>query len=143
MTTITTPTQSIQRQIDAYGFTDFIDAAKTQLKITDPDSADHAILDFLLKHGVGAENAKCWKQINEHLSGLGLKMPKNYFQTNMLQRSRRNTFYIGSCHKGFFLIAKQSDVDTTLAFYKGRIAKENANRDALLFLATQAKFKDA
>lgn len=138
-----TPSETIKRKIDAYGFTNFIDAANTQLKLMASGTVDHAILEYLLKHAVGAENAKNWKQISGHLDNLGLKIPKNRFQNNLLQQSRRNTYFIGSSHKGFFIFEKPSDVEKALAFYNRRIDQEMANRDALRLLASKVDFARA
>ncbi|MCP5428630.1 MAG: hypothetical protein H6966_10235 [Chromatiaceae bacterium] len=134
------PTESIARQIAAYGFDSFLDAADTQLKILDPESADHAILSYLRKYAVGLENAKPWQKIEEHLEEMGHDMIQKRFQNGLLQSSRRALYYIGSCNAGYFLFAKPSDVKATRAFYRRRIGKEKENWDALEFLATQLGF---
>ena len=113
---------------------------RTQLKLLTPGTSDYAILEFLLNSAVGVENAKTWKQISEHLDEFGLKIPKNSFQNGLLQRSRRNPFYIGSCNKGFFIIMTQADVDATCNFYRARTQQELANWDALRELAPKADF---
>lgn len=137
----TTPTESITRQISAYGFRSFLDAADTELKILEEGSVEHTILDYLRKHAVGSQNAKPWVKIEEHIEKLGHKMSQNKFQNGLVQRSRRSTFYIGSSHAGYFLFEKQLDVAATCAFYKGRIGKEQENWNSLLYLESQANFQ--
>ena len=128
---------NLSRQIEAYGFAGFIEAAKTQLKLMDPHSADHAILSFLLKNAIGAEKAKTWDEINAHLAKLGHRMTKNAFQTNLLKHSRRNLYFIGSNHDGYFLLRDMGDIMAVNGFYDGRIRKEMEHRETLQFLASQ------
>ena len=92
--------ENLIRQIQAYGFNGFIEAARTRLKLLDPKTPDHAILSYLLKNAIGAGKAKTWDEINAHLKKLGHKMTKNYFQTNLLKHSRRYTYFIDQATTG-------------------------------------------
>jgi hypothetical protein len=136
----TSPLESIKRQYEAYGFTNFVDAAETHRKTLDPESFEHAILTFLLNHGVGLENAKSWKEISAHIRKQGHRITKNRFQIGLLQKSRRSLFYISSNNSGYFLCNRDSDVQANTSFYESRVAKERSHWDAILFLAARAKF---
>lgn len=135
-----TAVQSIIRQISAYGFNNFVDATKTYLKVLDPESAEHVILEYLLTSAVGQENAKNWTAINRHLKARNIKMTKNKWQTDYLQLSRRSMHYVGSSHAGYFIFGKQSDVEATIKFYLQRIAKEEEHLRSLIFAASKANF---
>ncbi|MES2920656.1 MAG: hypothetical protein V4819_03880 [Verrucomicrobiota bacterium] len=134
------PTQSIFRQIQAYGFNNFVEATETYLKVLDPESAEYVILEYLLTSAVGQENAKNWATINRHLKARNIKMTKNRWQTDYLQRSRRSRHYVGSSHAGYFIFGKQSDVEATVKFYLQRIAKEEEHLRSLIFAASKANF---
>jgi hypothetical protein len=136
----TSPLESIKRQYEAYGFTNFVDAAETHRKTLNPESFEHELLAYLLAHGVGLKNAKSWKEIAAHLRKKGFRITKNKFQTQLLQTSRSSLFSIGSSTAGYFLFEKKADIEATVAFYDSRIAKEQSHRIALLFLADRAKF---
>jgi hypothetical protein len=134
------PVDSIKRQYEAYGFKNFVEAAAVHAKTLDPETFEHAILTFLLAHGVGLEKARSWKEIAAHLRKKGFRITKNRFQTRLLQKSRSSLFYIGSSSAGYFLFEKDSDVLATVAFYDSRIAKEQSHRIALFFLWDRATF---
>ncbi len=134
------PIDSIIRQHEAYGFVNFVEAAKTYLKTLVPGEVEHAILSYLLQSAVGMENAKNWKQISQHLKKHGHKLTKNKFQNNLLQSSRKSLFFIGSGCKGFFLFSSKHDVHSTLQFYDTRIATESSHRLALHYLSCHASF---
>lgn len=136
------PTESIKRQIKAYGFTTFLDALNSQITVTDPHTEEYALLVYFRDNAVGVKNAKPWKAISAHLSKLGIKQSKNKFQNTLLKLSRRSRFYIASCHSGFFIINNQQDVAHASAFYDQHIGGEKAHWDALLYLASKAKFPE-
>jgi hypothetical protein len=136
------PVQNISRQINAYGFTNFIDEAKLRLALLNPESVEYAIIEFLLNHAVGRKNAKNWKIIDAHLKQKGLEISKNTFQTSILKKSRKSPFFIGSNYDGYFIIETKSDVESVRTFYKHRIAKEEANLNALAFLDSRARLKE-
>lgn len=126
---------SLQRQIDAHGFGGFAQATATQIKLLPEGSADRLILEFLLKNAGGITNAKCWSKISKHLKANGASISKQKFQNNLLQKSRKSPFFIGSCHRGYFIIESARDVASALEFYNTRIRQEIKHRHTLEFLA--------
>lgn len=132
------PVDAITRQIEAHGFSGFVAAAATQAKLLEPGSTDRIILEYLLENAVGEKNAKSWKPIHRHLRKHNVSISKNKFQTNLLQRSRRSTFYIGSSHQGYFLINSESDVAIVRSFYQARIYQEVKNLESLDYLSRKA-----
>lgn len=134
--------ESVRRQINAYGFNNFVSAAKTRLMTLSSGTVEYAILKYLIENAVGAENAKVWREINDHIKELGFRTTKNKFQTGLLKHSRSHLYYIGSGGSGYYLIEKQSDVDATSTFYEQRIGGEQANWDVVKHLASKARFEE-
>ena len=106
----------------------FVAAARDRVRQLDKGDPERAILEFLLKHGVGVHNAKPWRIIERHLEGIGVEMTQVKFQQSILKATREGSIFIGSTDRdGYFLINDRGDVGRVREFYHRRIGKELAN----------------
>lgn len=105
------------------------------LKTMNRRSRDYAVLKFLREDAVGPENAKCWREIQQHLRKLGLgEYRQAEFQTGFLQHSREQNFFIASHHKGYYLPGKPEDFGPYLSTSSKRIRGQQTNQRAALRL---------
>jgi hypothetical protein len=85
---------------------------------------ERIILGHLINTAQGRDNASPWKSIENVLLAFGLSMSKEDFQQGLLKRSRQSPFYIGSWHKGYFLIVDEADANVMIDFYHQRVHAE-------------------
>ena len=109
----------------------FVASAKARIKELSAGDRTRIVLEFLLKHAVGVENAKPWPAIQNRLNKLGVRMTVQVFQQTILRATREGEIFIGSndhgLGKGYFLIKNKNDAETMKKFYDKRIASEKAN----------------
>jgi hypothetical protein len=89
---------------------------------------------YLRENAVGWAKAKTWPEIEEYLHRQGIRMTKNSFQASVVKPSREGKAFLGSTDagiRGYFIIASPEDAAVMRAWYKKRIAKEQANLDNL------------
>jgi hypothetical protein len=86
----------------------FINDARAEVRRLPAGEPRRVILEYLLAHGVGVQNAKSWPRIAEHLEEHGIEMTREQFQQTILADTRAGTIFIGSNdhgpNRGFFLI---------------------------------------
>jgi hypothetical protein len=85
----------------------------------------------MMIHAVGKHNAVPLPDIVAHLKGLGVNITTNGFQQSILAESRSGDYFIGSGHKGYFLIDTIDDAREMKEFYDVRIRREESNRNNL------------
>lgn len=98
-------------------------------------SRDYVVLSYLREHAVGPENAKCWREIQQHLRQYSHgNYKREEFQMGFLQYSRQQDFFIASYHKGFYLPGKPDDFGPYLSTTSRRIRGQQANQRAAIRL---------
>ncbi|MPY86731.1 MAG: hypothetical protein GEU99_02280 [Luteitalea sp.] len=116
----------------------FLDDAAMYFAGLPPDSVDAVILEFLLQHGIGRQNAQPWPSIKEHLRQRGYPIRKQAFQHGLLRASREGSLFIGATNQGYFLIQNREDAGAMENWYRQRIAVEQAHLDRLSELIAEA-----
>ena len=97
-------------------------------------------MDFLLKHGVGRQNAQPWPVIQDYLAQHGHDVRQQRFQQGLLKESRECSVFIGSSDhgiRGYFLICNKTDAEIIQQWYSRRIAVEQGHLDQLNQLIKQ------
>ena len=119
----------------------FLQAIQQRLPHYPPGSTERLILDFLLQHGIGRQNAQPWRVIDAHLQQHGINIRVQTFQNGLLKASREGDMYIGSNdHRpfnGYFIIADQEDAELMADWYQRRIAREQQRLATLQQLIQQ------
>lgn len=109
----------------------FVHAAREEVQRLREGEPTRVVLEYLLAHGVGVQNAKSWRRIAEHLEENDIEMTREQFQQTILAETRTGEIFIGSTdhgpNRGFFLIQDRGDAGTIREFYRRRIAAEEAN----------------
>jgi hypothetical protein len=93
-------------------------------------SIERLIMDFLLQHGVGRQNAQPWSAIEDYLRQHGHSVRQQAFQQGLLKQSREGTVFIGSSDhgvRGYFLIRDKDDAEIIRQWYERRIAVEQGH----------------
>ena len=67
------------------------------------------------------------KTFVNHLQSIGVTLSDTDFQQTVLAASRGADYFIGSGHRGYFLIDSQADAAEMRDFYDARIASERQN----------------
>ena len=78
----------------------FVSAAREEVSRQAVGSPMRVVLQYLLAHGIGVQNAKSWRRIEEHLKEQGIKMTREQFQQTILADTRAGTIFIGSNDHG-------------------------------------------
>jgi hypothetical protein len=118
--------------------------AEARRLVNDPEITDlqRAALRYLLKHCVGAKNARTIDTVVTFLKGHGFnKLDIPTFQHHVLGWSRECNVYIASGHSGIYLIHRQTDVEPMMTFYEKRIAAETHRLERLKAL-TDDRWRD-
>jgi hypothetical protein len=109
----------------------FESAAKAKVRELPAGDPTRVVLQFLLRHAVGVQNAKPWAIIETYLRARGIHITRGQFQQTILKRTRQNDIFIGSTDHGpspgYFLIRKRDDAQVMQDFYTRRIAAEKSN----------------
>jgi hypothetical protein len=113
----------------------FLDAAKKHVNSLTPGSTERLILEFLLKNGVGHQNAQPWSVIETYLKKNGVFIRQQTSQQGLLKQSRSGDFFIGSNDhdpgRGYFLIQEKEDAELIQRWYTRRIEVEQVHLDHL------------
>lgn len=109
----------------------FVNDARAEVRRLPADSPRRIVLQYLLDHGIGVQNAKSWARIAEHLEEHDIDITREQFQQTILADTRAGTIFIGSTdhgpNRGYFLIQDRGDAGTIREFYRRRIAAEQQN----------------
>jgi hypothetical protein len=110
----------------------FLTALRARLLDSDCGEKESQVLDYLATNCLGRENARPLHQLCRDL-----QMNRNEIQNNVIVCSRKtsNRHFIGTCHKGVFVILDSEDVEVMGDFYTNRIAAEQTHRGHLYALA--------
>lgn len=111
----------------------FREACESLLRELPAESANHKILEYLLKNAVGRKNLKSWTTIESDLKAEGATgLPsKEDFQVDLLGMTRKGEAFIGSSPKGYFIIDSREDAYVTRDFYINRITVQAARLQLL------------
>jgi hypothetical protein len=102
----------------------FLDAAKSAARKSPKGSAKRVVFKYLLKHAVGSKNAKTWNELKKEFRRHGVAVNKRKFQQGILNDSRKNSIFIGSNSRGYFLIQNRDDAMAMYGFYVRRVSAE-------------------
>lgn len=109
----------------------FANAARAEVQRLQAGSPRRIVLQYLLDHGIGVQNAKSWRRIAAYLEEHDIEMSREQFQQTILADTRSGTIFIGSTDhgrtRGYFLIGDRGDAGTMREFYRRRIAAEQQN----------------
>lgn len=123
----------------------FIVSARKRLATLSPKSEKAILLDYLLRHAVGRNNAKSWPVIETYLQSKGVSMNQQRFQQGVLKNTRSGSIFIASNDhgrsRGYFLIDDQADAQTMRDWYQKRIDRETENLAILVRLASKVGWK--
>ncbi len=109
----------------------FLPAAQREIGKRQPGDPVRMTLEYMVRHAVGRHNAVPLRDIVDHLNNQGLTVTETGFQQTILAESRSGDYYIGSGHRGYFLIDTIDDARVMKSFYEARIRKENQNLNNL------------
>ena len=122
----------------------FVDSARAAVNRLPPGDRTRVVLEYLLQHGLGRQNARPWPDLEAHLSDHGIVMSSKQFQQTILAASRSDEIFIGSndhgLGRGYFIIQDRADADCAREFYTRRIAAQQANLNRLDALIQQHQF---
>jgi hypothetical protein len=113
----------------------FLPAVHRQINNRQPNDPVRIVLEFLVQRAVGHNHAVPLRDIVAHLNGRGINITETGFQQTLLAESRGADYFIGSGHRGFYLIDTIGDAEEMRDFYEHRIRTETDN---LLNLRRQA-----
>ncbi len=109
----------------------FVAAAKAKIRQLPANDPTRIVLEFMLKHAVGIQNAKSWRMLSDELEDHAIHMTREQFQQTILKSTREGDIFIGSNDhgpgRGYFLIQDKGDASTMQDFYEKRIAAEEAH----------------
>jgi hypothetical protein len=112
----------------------FDDATRVLVRQLPRRDKTRLVLEFLLEHGVGRDNAQLWSNIEDHLNAHGISMTQTHFQQTILKETTSGNIFIGSNDhgaRGYFLIRDREDAEMAREFYTRRVAAEQANLNHL------------
>jgi len=109
----------------------FLNAVNREIANRPPNDSIRITLEYLLKYGIGRQNAVPLGNIVSFLNSQGISISETGFQQTILAESRDNDYFIGSCSRGYFLIDTIDDAITMRDFYQSRIDAEQQNLDNL------------
>lgn len=115
-----------------------IPAVKKQIAQRKEKDPVRLTLEFLLWNGIGHTNAVRLRDVEIHLRENGVVLPVKSIQQKILAESRKSDWFIGTCHRGCFLIDTNADYEAMNSFYATRIAQEQANQNKLIGLKLAA-----
>ena len=95
-----------------------------QLKL---ESKERKALEYLIKHALGAKNALSIKSIVTALAKEGIQMSEKRFAQDVLARSRKKDYFIGSCTRGVFVILDEEDYKIAHDFYESKVGAMRNN----------------
>jgi hypothetical protein len=98
-----------------------------------------ALLDFLLEHGRGVENAVAIARIKEHAHFSRLYSREAIQQQLIVPLRDEGRVFIGTCNRGIFLLEKAEDAEETINFYSTRIRSELRHVRSVKALARRYK----
>ena len=114
----------------------FLPAVRRKISILAPRDPMRLALQYLLTAAVGRNNAVPLRVLVTYLRRRGVDITPTGFQQTILAESRSSDFFIGSNHRGYFLIDTIADAREMRNFYRRRIRAEQQN---LTNLATRAQ----
>ena len=95
-----------------------------------PDNGWQSLfLEFMRDNGLGVENAK---SIDDIIENIGYEDSYQVFQQLVLvPLKNQESFFIGSCSKGLFVVVSETDAKKASEFYMSRINSEKRHLDNL------------
>mgnify|MGYP000850243332 CR=1 FL=1 len=123
----------------------FVESARQRVsELRDAEDAglirERKILEVMLEHCVGRENAKNWGELETLFEQRGIHVSRNAFQQQ--HTDRQGDIFIGSNDRGevsgYFLIQDLQDALIMRNWYENRMAATQANMDNLERLIDEA-----
>jgi hypothetical protein len=105
----------------------FLPAVQIQINNRQANDPVRITLEYMMAHAVGHHNAVPLPTIVAHLNRRGVNITETGFQQTILAESRRRNYFIGSGHRGYFLIDTVQDAEQMRDFYETRIRREQEN----------------
>jgi hypothetical protein len=105
----------------------FMPAVRREIRSRLPGDPVRLTLEFLLRSGASLAAPITKRRIVDHLRANGIRTSGTHFQQTVLADSRASDYFIGSNHRGYFLIRGIGEARSTQAFYNRRIAAERTN----------------
>lgn len=106
----------------------FMPAVRREIRSRPLGDPVRLTLEFLVHSDASLATPVTKRQIVDHLRARGVRTSGPHFQQTVLAESRANDYFIGSNHRGYFLIRSIREARSMQSFYDRRIAAERANR---------------